>query len=323
MKKSFQVFLIIFLSNSAQAAAVLPQGYDRLSACAKQEVLWQNIEASRHDKLPPLSEFGVREALAMSVQAISKKKNHLSDAAPKNWTKYLHQRGVVSKVKFVATKKSQFTGLFKGADCGLLRLSVTYQPTEKRDFAPGLALKLLRDAKAPSSNVSALYALEGQGKNYNFFKNPLSNIVPIGTDPGLKFVHYIFKKVTDYPEQLLLADFSTVDAKGNTISKAMYPRQIFFVPDASVSNRFSEDEHEFREDILKIKKGTRLYKVYALSGRSKFDYADYELNMIEDFAKSSVHIGDLVTTSSFVASEFGDNGIFFRHETVPKKPKQN
>jgi hypothetical protein len=305
------------------AFSALPESYNTLSACSKQELLWSHIKKTEHKNLPELENFGIKEVLAMSAQSMFKKKKHFSDEAPKGWKKYLHRRGAVAKIAYTPRKKNDFTGLFKGADCGLLRLSLTYRPNEEdRAVAPGLALKVLRDGKAHSSNVSALYSLEGQGKNHNFFKNALSNIVPIGNDIGLKLVHNIFKRVTDYPEELLLKDFAEYDKEGNKLKKFSYPTQIFFVPNKKISKKFSPRPHDFRKDILSLPKRTTLYTVYALSRQSGFNYQNYTPDMIRDFVKSSVPIGDITTTSKFKASEFGDTGLFFRHEVRPKTSKK-
>ncbi len=36
--------------------------------------------------------------------------------------------------------------------------------------------------------------------------------------------------------------------------------------------------------------------------------------MKASFVKEAEHVGDIVTTSEFLSSEFGDDGIFFRHQ---------
>jgi len=318
LKSNILLFISVNLL-SLNAFSTLPKSYETMSACSKQEVLWSKIKKTEHKKLPDLEEFGVKQVLAMSAQSMFKKKKNFSDEAPKGWKKYLHRRGAVAKVAYKPRKKNSFTGLFKGADCGLLRLSLTYRPDEEdRDVAPGLALKLLRDGKAHSSNVSALYSLEGQGKNHNFFKNALSNIVPIGNDIGLKLVHSIFKRVTDYPEELLLKDLAEYDKDGQKLENFSYPTQIFFVPNKKFSKKFSSKPHDFRGDILSLPKDSVLYTVYALSGHSGFNYENYTRSMIKDFIRSSVPIGDITLTSEFKASEFGDTGLFFRHEVRPK-----
>lgn len=52
--------------------------------------------------------------------------------------------------------------------------------------------------------------------------------------------------------------------------------------------------------LAKIPSGTLLYKVYALSQPNT----------------EKVHIGDLVMTSEFTSSYFGDRYLFFKHQDV-------
>ncbi|MFT6068438.1 MAG: hypothetical protein ACJAT2_000205 [Bacteriovoracaceae bacterium] len=294
----------------------IPKDYEKLDGCKKQEFLWKEIEDSKHSKLPKFEKMNVFKLVGMGFQSMTKKVEHAYDVAPDDWKKYLHRRGAVAKVKIVASPESNLTGVFQGAECALLRLSLTYKPTKKRDVAPGLALKVLRD-KMPSANVSALYTLEGQGKNYNFFKNPLSNIVPIGSDIGLKLVHSIFKRVTDYPEQLGTKDMASFDSEGNKIASINSPKQIFFVPTEAISKKFSDKKHDVREDFLTIDSGTVLYKIYSVDSIHKdFNYHDYSIGKMEEFLKDSTMIGEVVMTSPFVASEFGDTKIFFKHQTA-------
>jgi hypothetical protein len=309
---------LVLLSTTvlAHERGHLPANYQSLDACQKQELLWKDIKRSEHKELPKLSKFGLFQLIGMSVQALKYKIERNADVAPKKWKKYLHRRGSVAKVKFVPTENSPYTGVFQGAECALLRMSITYRPTKKRGFAPGLALKFLRDGK-PSANISALYKLEGQDQNHNILANPLSNIVPMGSGLGMKLVHKVFSKVTDYPEELLLNHFADRDETGKDISNPKAPRQVFFVPNDSFN--FSTGEHDFRKDLKTIPEGTALYKVYAVSDEKvNFDYTNYTNADIAKFLKSSSLIGEIITDSEFVASEFGDNGIFFRHEVRPK-----
>ncbi len=251
------------------------------------------------------------QLMGMTLQELSKKKNYHSDFSPKNWKKYLHERGVMAKIKFESVGEHSYSGAFQGHECGLLRLSLTYRPTKSRDVAPGLALKLLRDGHE-SANLSALYSLDGQKKNYNFFENPLSNIVPITGGIGPKLVHSLFKRVSDYPEELLLNHMADIDEHGKKASSSVAPRQIFFVPNSQL--KFNSSAHDIREDILTIEAGTKLYDVYAYTNK-EYDYYDYEDEDIAQFVKKAEKIGHITTTSEFIASEFGDTGIFFRHET--------
>lgn len=291
--------------------ASFSQHYESLSACQKQDLLWSNIQASVYQELPDFRKFGVLQLMAMGKQEIGIKGSHQSDFAPIGWKKYIHGRGAVAKVKLV-THGGPWTGVFQGADCGLLRLSLTFKPKGSRAVAPGLALKILRDG-VPSANISALVSLEGQEKDFNFFKNALSNIVPVGHGLGAKWVHRIFEKATPYPEELLLDHLAQVDAKGAKIENFAAPRQIFFVPNPEL--KASSEEHDVRQDFLRIPAGTVIYQIRAVSANLKnFNYANYQPENVAEFLAGSELVADLVTTSEFVASEFGDDGLFFRHE---------
>lgn len=296
--------------------ASVPNNYESLKACEKQDILWDKVKASVYTTLPSYRALGFLQMVALSKQEISLKGAHYSDFAPKGWKKFLHGRGAIAKVKVVPVG-SKYTGVFQGADCAFLRLSLTSEVTSRRNVAPGLAFKILRDG-TPSANVSALVSLTGQGKDYAFFKNPMSNIVPVAEGFGPEWVHSIFSKVTAYPEELVVEDMATTDARGFTTSNVVAPRQLFFVPNENL--KFSSDEHDVRSDFAKIPAGTTLYQIFAVSDDHKdFNYLEkYKPENINEFRKDSVHVADIVSTSEFLSSEFGDDGIFFRHQIRPK-----
>lgn len=301
--------------------AAAPESYESKTAQEKQDILWKAITDSTHANLSkaPYRSFGLSQLMGLGLQHILPKGQLQSDYAPKGWKKYLHGRGSIAKVKVVPVNR-EYTGIFQGADHALLRLSLTYKPKDgmikDMPVAPGLAFKVLRD-KTPSANVSALVSLNGQGFDYNFFSHAMSNIVPIGTDWGQERVHNIFKKVAKYPEELGLDHLGAIDSHGQKVESAHAPRQIFFVPGERIAAlNFSADEHDVREDFAKIPVNTVVYKIFAVSDKHKgFKYAaDYKEETVAQMQNDSVHIADIVTTSEFVASAFGDDGIFFRHE---------
>ncbi len=294
--------------------ASVPQNYDSLKGCEKQEVLWEKALTSIYKDLPGYRKFGAFQLLGMSFQELQKKGNHHSDFAPDGWKKYLHRRGALAKVKIVA-KDSKYTGVFKGAECALLRISLTYKAAGGKPVAPGLALKVFRDGTF-SANVSALVSLNGQEQDFNIFKNPMSNIVPVGSGLGQKLVHKLFHKVSQYPEELVAQNMAEIDAHGSKIKDVISPKQLFFVPGSTM--RFSSDSHDVREDLVTIPEGTVVYQLRALSEKHKdFNYEEYSPETVDSFVKDSVHIADIVTTSEFVTSQFGDDGIFFRHQFRP------
>lgn len=306
-------FIEVFTEPPAtRGPASIPGNYESMTACEKQDLLWKRtLEQSYKSTWPDYRSFGLIQLLALGRQEISVKGYHVSDFAPEGWRKYLHGRGAMAKVRIVPMNGT-YTGIFQGADCALLRLSLTYKPTGDRAVAPGLALKVLRDG-TPSANISALVSLDGQGKDFNFFAHPMSNIVPIGESFGQKMVHKIFRKVSGYPEELLAQDMARVDSHGVTAVSVKSPRQLFFIPVKDFGS--SSEAHDVRKDFVKIPVGTTLYRIHVAPEKyQNFNYLNYTNKDVEKFRAESEHIADIVTTSEFAVSEFADDGIFFKHQ---------
>ncbi len=300
--------------TTVRSPASVPADYDNLEACKKQQILWSKASETVYKDLPGYRKLGLPQLISMSRQEISLKEKRYSDFAPEGWVKYLHRRGSLATVKIVPVG-GKFTGVFEGAECALLRLSLTYKVGGSKPVAPGMALKILRD-RAPSANISALVSLNGQGKDFNFFKFPMSNIVPDGSGIGQKLVHKLFRRVTQYPEELLLDDMASVNALGEKEAEAVSPRQIFFVPADGLKS--ASESHDVREDFAAIAPETKVYEIRAVPEKYRsLDYANYTHEMAEEFVKESEHIADIVTTSRFISSSFGDDGIFFRHQLRP------
>ena len=290
--------------------------YESWLAEEKQNFLWEKeILSSQYDRLPPLKKIDV---LGLFLTVLRKKMDRFADRSPRRWKKAIHAHGSVAKIKFVATADSPFTGLFRGADYGLLRLSVTGEPSD-RGFAPGLAIKLFRDGK-PSANFSALVSLVGQGDDYNFFANEFSNIVPIVNSFGPRFINFIFRRVSKYPTKLYLQDLAEIDRRGYHESKPYYPYQIFLVPNPQI--QFPSTPHDFREDLATIPAHTNLFSLYAVAPEQVGDKAAKRaINTIDksEYRQQAQLIGQIETTSQFVASFYGDSLLFFRHQRFANK----
>lgn len=323
MKKFFGLFCLIifgavayyqFPAEPTFKTQASSDDYESQPGCKKQDDLWQKILNSNHKtNLPDLKSFGFTQAMAMAKQGVSTKGSHVSDFAPEWWTKHLHARGSIAKIKIVPMKNS-FTGAFQGVKCGLIRLSLTYKVEGNRPVAPGLALKIFRD-HIPSGNISALVSLDGQGLNYNFFENPFSNIVPMGTTMGQRIVHRILRSASRYPEELVLKNLAQATDQGVSLTDkdTTFPRQLFFT--RATDFKFANAPHDVRSDFSTIPSDTNLFHIYAAPEKySDFDYTKYTPEDAAKFLAESSHIADVVTTSEFVSSEFGDSGIFFNHE---------
>lgn len=294
----------------------LPPDYESWLAVDKQNFLWEKgILPSQYDRLPPLTKIDV---LGLFFTMLRTKMDRLVDQAPRKWKKAIHAHGSVAKIKFVATPDSPFTGLFRGADYGLLRLSITGEPSD-RGFAPGLAIKLFRDSK-PSANFSALVSLIGQGDNYNFFAHEFSNIVPVVNKIAPRFINSIFRRVSKFPTKLYLQDLAQIDRQGYFEGKPYYPYQIFLVPNPQI--HFSTSPHDFRDDLATIPAQTKLFSIYAVIPEQVGDKAARKaVGNIDtpEYRRQAQLIGQIETTSEFVSSFYGDSLLFFRHQRFANK----
>ena len=290
----------------------IPDDYESWTGCAKQEHLWVNGALRTQYPAGELPDIPAIDVLGLVDSILWEKVRDKKDVAPPGYEKPLHPHGVMAKVAFVPTSGHTYTGLFKGNQCGLLRLSVTGDPAD-RGFAPGLAWKAFVDGK-PSQNVSALYTLTGQGGNYNFFANELSQYVHQEVNESLG-TSLIFSLVTTKPTRLRVDDMAEVTQTGATVGSVKAPTQIYFVPGTAVKNRFASSAHDFRDDLTSIAAGTKVYDVYATSMEIKTSiFPSLNTQYQNQRRASAVKVGELVLSSPFIASQFGDAGVFFKHQ---------
>ncbi len=290
----------------------IPDDYESWSGCDKQEHLWVNgamrteYADGERPALVPIDVLGLIDSI------LWKKVKDRTDVSPPGYEKPLHPYGAMAKVSFIPTANHSFTGLFKGNQCGLLRLSVTGDPAD-RGFAPGLAWKAFVDGR-PSENVSALYTLTGQGGNYNYFANELSQYVQQEVNESLG-TSLIFSLVTSKPTLLRVDDMAEVNQDGSAVGTVKSPTQIYFVPTSEVRNRFSSAAHDFRDDLTELPAGTTVYDVYATDREIRTSIFPWVTRRYANERRASaVKVGSLKTTSPFTTSHFGDTGIFFKHQ---------
>lgn len=108
----------------------------------------------------------------------------LGDVMPKsrNWPhhqrkKYVHSVGTHGKIKFVPQGDQPYTGIFKGADYGIVRLSLAIAPSatsKGSPFTPGMGLKFLRSG-VDSANLVSMFSVEGTPDDWNFFSKAFRN----------------------------------------------------------------------------------------------------------------------------------------------------
>ena len=286
--------------------------YKQWAACDKQDHLWVNgavrttYPEGERPALQPVDIGGLIDSILWT------KVKRSDDVAPLGYEKPIHAYGAMATVKFESTGNHNYTGLFKGSECGLLRLSVTGDPND-RGFAPGLAWKAFVDGKN-SRNVSALYTLSGQDTNHNFFANELSQYVSPEVNETLGTTA-LFSLVTTKPTRMMTSKMAKVTQDGAVEANLKAPTQIYFVPRPEVKNLFSTGAHDFRDDLVSIPAGTVLYDIYGTSEEIRHSIIPYFNNRYAKSRRNSaVKLGEMSTTSDFTTSAFGDGGVFFRHQ---------
>jgi hypothetical protein len=276
--------------------------YQEKSASEKQTLLWNQIQSSAYKNLPLTNSAGVTagngfcEKMDNFVKVFDSSyiKDSFdlgSDVRPPHH-KLFHPFGASAKVEIVPKTGHPYTGLFKTGGIGIARLSLA---ADDKQYAPGIALKFLIDGK-PSKNTIAVPNLEPQVSR-DFFEQTPSNIFPEPTGNGFKVVNPILirEAKVEATNRLPVSNLSTITPDGKEVSNAHAPQKIEFRP-ASV-HFDPKTTADFREDLAKIPTGSILYEIW---GKSEKD-------------ETFVHLADVKTTSSFVASSFGDQELNFQH----------
>ena len=174
-----------------------------------------------------------------------------------------------------------------------------------RSFTPGIGVKLFIDGH-PSVNTVAMHSLKGQGDDCNVFSE--SNDNPASAEfAGLpmRILYYFFKRTAD----ALKADAPRMEwfympfdewgrwrADGTEESEVHCPYGVSFAPAEAQTSR--DKTPDFRLKLRQIEAGTRLFRVMAFDANE---------------AKAQKHIGDMISTTPFVASSYGDQKLFFQH----------
>lgn len=279
------------------------------SARAKLDQLWQQIESTRHPSLPPYDDIDVP---GMLLGKLRYKVEHASDFRPTKWKKWIHRRAVVAKATYKSVGGHAYTGLWaEQAAPVLLRMSLTYDPA-KRGVAPGIAIKFLVDGQ-PSRDLSLLTGLDSQGQDYQFFKMTFSNVVAPSEKMGARIVARIFNRVDKPSNRIGVSHLGDVTAAGAPVKPAVSPLHIFARGPADFSK--ATPARDIREDFIRMPpRTTPILEVFARPGGAREDYDDVEWDLLRTYESRAVKIGEIRLDSAFVASEFGDDQLFFRHE---------
>lgn len=298
--------LALLSSLTVMVQATLPSDYTALTAQDKQAELMSNLEEDEGQSNAYPSPLANLKLLVFNLRSTFE---HRGDEMPKSREKVIHPVGVVGTAEFIPTRDSPFTGHFAGSKHVIIRLSSAGEPTAD-NLKPGIALKFLEDGH-PSLNVVALHTLEGQTSG-NFFQETFSNHFR-----GKKDISWIEQRIFDrfekvnHPETWVgCSDLAATTPRGEDVSEAVTPFQLFFVPNAELSRDWADvSPLEYLDKLVSdVPSGSMLYTVEG---------------SLCPHDTTRVKMGELVLTSGLIKSSYGDGKLFFQHQYIEKDFARN
>jgi len=290
------LLLLLLVGTNAGYEEVYSAGYRNLSAYQKWEMIFSNCQ----ENTSPADWFSAWKMLGLFWESMCPTLTSRGDEMPEGRDKFIHTVGAVAQVEWEDLGDHNYTGIFTGADYGIVRLSLALEPDKDDSVTvPGMGLKFLRDGM-DSVNLVAMHSLDGQ-ESWNFFKHDFSNHIAPGGVANLP-IKIKFSKYTSHIQQVGLSDWSSHDQYGTPANNSVFPYRLRFHPTGNISFTDHFTKHH-TEDLVTIQNGTLLYEIFALDKPE-------ELEGVE------MHIGNLVTLSNMVTSWWGDRKLFFRHQDM-------
>jgi hypothetical protein len=231
--------------------------YNAMSAYCKQEAIWSNVIKDT----TPEKFFIADEFQPFFEQNMNLTFDAVTDTMPVGRIKRTHPRGTTTKIEFIAAHDTPYTGMFKGAKHGIMRIS-EFSQTEPSmpKTAPGHGVKLLRDGMT-SGNWFAMFAFEGQD-SFNFFKNRWTNILrEMDNECARHTIGKHMNEVTDHIGAMSLMELAQFDQYGNEVYDFNWPFQIDVEP-YDVYGWTDEYQNDFQDQLSIIPENTAMFKVF-------------------------------------------------------------
>lgn len=248
--------------------------------------------------------------------------------SPKQQVKINHTFGHLFKFKFEANTANVqslgLKGIFKGSDYRIGRFSSANRIHHSRS-RPSIGLKFLRDGQH-SADLLIQKKRSPVTDSHNPFLECMSNAIPNPYGPlekknyASRAVIKHFEMHTNRTDYIGLSDLAMYGQDGVAIKPddVKFPFLLHFQPNEDITqfckgkslNVTSDFTHFPCLEDLSV--GSLLYKVYAVHDPK----AHNDLNQ-----NDVVHIGDIINTSEFVKSKFGDNKLHFTHMTFERNMK--
>lgn len=303
------VLLLFVLASSVvgqDVGCIHCSEYEDLSASDKESVLLSRVMSSQYPngQLPQKTLCDPVELLTQAEEELDMSNffDRFSDERPRRMMRLNHYEGIIASVRFEGASNSPFTGVFKGADHGIMRWSATgIPPVGDRllteflvgTLAGSMGLKLFRDG-APSANILANDAFKDidafvQKRGWRFWADTDYNIFrrPLDTMPGLDLPQFLnipfiidvvlgindrvkvtFGQTEKYTGVLGNLDAALYDVDGTEEETPVTPIGLAFRPNPDLTSsveRFGKVEKDFRTWAVSedyVPAGTLLYSAW-------------------------------------------------------------
>ena len=149
--------------------------------------------------------------------------HHEGDVFAWDRIKTTHRVGSIGKVKFVRKGSEDYTGIFQGADYGLLRFSNPVEASKKQALIPSFGLKFLRD-KVDSANVlNQIKHTDGQNGDWNYFSNDFYNHIGTPKDLDKKVLFTYLATESKYVLYNGLSNWAKYEQDGGEVTEPKFP----------------------------------------------------------------------------------------------------
>jgi len=328
----------IFGDNGNQPCVDCPE-YVSLDAIDKLNRIWTKILHYEYSELP--TDWLHSRAIRITTDSMPDRGrvnmifDRVSDERPPNFPRMSHEYGSLARVAFVPAPTGHvFTGFYgEGNENGIIRVSfgAPFDGAKLGLRVPmSFAAKFLRDGIHSSNILTAESADSLSGRDpslFSVFKHPLHTSTSI-PPPMDKF----FSLAQNQTGMLSVADNTWFWKNGSTVEKPITPLMVHYFPNDALNTKDQYDE-DFRHELLEIPAGSLLYTAYTEVNDkgdpticichetneggipcTNWDSLNERCNLVE--------LGSLVLQSKFVHSDYGDNGILFKHSRACPEKRQ-
>ena len=324
-----------------QAQCVHCPEYVAATAAAKESVVMDKIVGTEYARLPPIKGACDVDYPWETTVDFNNQFDRFSDERSPGMDRFFHLNGAVASVRLdPAGTNHEFTGIFRGADHGVLRFSpLAPLLTESflvnqfiGSFFFSFGLKFFRDSMH-SANIltgNTNKTLTEYTNSRSFWELPDFNIFsrPVDNVPGIGSNGPLFGSLEKFAGVLSVADSAAYNVSGGQEDDPKTPFIVHFDPNPVFVEQFGRvGELDFRkwlkDNADTFRDGTLLYNLYTTVSKASGEatlcvdangipQADEDMETVCP-DQERIKLGAVVLKSRFYASQWGDDGLFFQH----------